>query len=60
MKNNQKYWNQDINNFCGRIKLPAHFGPNEANKKQAEEDIFKPSNKNWLKTHRNPCWKSKM
>ena len=37
------------------MKLSAHFLPNDANKKQIEEDIFKtPSYKNWLpkNTHR--------
>ena len=48
-KYNEKHLNQDIDNFYRGIKFSAHFGPNDANKKQAEEDIFKPpSNKNWL------------
>ena len=48
-KYNKRYLNQDIYKFYRKIKLPAHFGPNDASKKQEEEDIFKPSsNKNWL------------
>lgn len=41
--------NQDIDNFHKRIKLSSNFGSNDVNKKEAEEDTFKPSsNKNWL------------
>ena len=47
-KYNEKHLNQEIDHFYRRIKLPPHFGPNDSNKNQAEEDIFKPSNKNWL------------
>ena len=47
-KYNEKHLSQDIDNFYKRIKLSPNFRQNDANKKQAEEDIFKPpSNKNW-------------
>ena len=49
MKYNEKHLNHDIDNFHKRIRLSSNFGPNDVNKKQAEEDTFKPpSNKNWL------------
>lgn len=40
-KYNGNHLNQVIENLSGKIKLSAHFGPNEANKEQLEEAIFK-------------------
>lgn len=40
-KYNGNHLNQVIENLSGKIKLSAHFGPNEENKEQLEEAIFK-------------------
>ena len=48
-KYNEKHLNLDIGSLYRGIELSAHFGSNDANKKHAKEEIFKPpSNKNWL------------
>lgn len=40
-KCNGNHLNQVIENLSGKKKLSAHFRPNEANKEQLEEAIFK-------------------